>query len=229
MITAGVVMLTWARPAPSAEIEIGLADGKSIRALSGGDYAFLSGLWVTTWGSEDRLVLEFDISAIPSNSKSITFSTALNNFDGLGKSEIDILDFHSYAGDGEITLDEFFAGHLFTSIDYSDNIPPYMIFVDVTEQVTDLLQQGEQYLGLRLSTESSATWAFGETMGIGWPVPTLTVELPTYGATDHAAFVECMSGPGVGTTPECATQFDFDNDADVDLRDYISIQLCFDE
>ena len=102
-----------------------------------------------------------------------------------------------------------------------------MIFVDVTDQVMELVDSEEQYLGLRVSTESSATWLFGETMGIGWPVPTLTVELPAYGDEDHAAFVECMSGPAFTATPECAEAFDTDADEDVDLRDFATMQLCF--
>ena len=174
------------------------------------------------------MVLEFDISDIPSNATSITFSTALNNFDGLGKSEIDILDFHSYAGDGEITLDEFFAGDLFASIEYSEDVPPYMIFVDVTNEVIDLVRSGEDHLGLRVSTESSATWLFGESMGIGWPVPTLTVEFDGFGLIDWVSFTACLAGPENATSEICATSFDFDNDGDVDLLDYAVFQQRFD-
>ena len=51
---------------------------------------------------------------------------------------------------------------------------------------------------------------------------------------DHVAFVDCMSAPGGNPDPEepntiqqCLCAFDVNHDLDVDLADFIALQLTF--
>lgn len=228
MITACVVMLASARPAPSAEIEIPFTMGKTIRNGSG----FVSGcaLKVTTVGSDDRMVLEYDLTGLPASPTSIMWATPIKNVP-LGDSEIDILDFFSYAGDGEVTLDEFDAGEWFVSVEYSENppIPPTpFLFVDVSDEVNALVAEGEAFLGIRVSTVTDSVWVFGSSGAVSWPDPFLVVEFEGYGLLDLIVFNACLGGPDNPVSDSCQASFDFDNDSDVDLHDYAVFQQRFD-
>lgn len=225
VITSCMVMLASARPAPSAEIEVELTDSCTIRQLGDGTLGFLigCGFKVGTVGADDRLVMEYDLSGLPGQIVSVTWISWLNNFN-LGDADVDILDFYAFAGDGVVSLDEFYAGEWFTSLEHSENLPPFYIEIDVTQQVHDLISSGETYLGLRVSTETSSVWLFGSSAASDLPDPFLVIEWSTFNLGDYADFAECMTGPGQMAGPACSEVFDFDGDGDVDLRDFRVLQ-----
>ena len=214
--------------APSAEIEIPFTMGKTIRNGSG----FVTGcaLTVGTVGADDRMVLEYDLTNLPTSPTSIIWATHIVN-SPLGEAEIDILDFYSYAGDGKVTLDEFDAGEWFVSVEYSENppIPPTpFLFVDVSNDVNSLIDEGKAFLGIRVSTVTDSVWILGSSAATNWPDPFLVVEFDGYGLMDLVSFNACLGGPGAPASESCEATFDFDNDGDVDLRDYAVFQQRFD-
>ena len=226
VITAGVVMLASARPAPSAEIELPFTDGKTIR--NGEGFVVGGALFVSYFGSIDRMVMEYDLSGLPRQIVSGKWKSWLNNFN-LGDAEVDILDFYAFAGDGVVSIDEFEAGTWFESLEYSEDVPPFYIQVDVTQQVQDLISAGETYLGVRVSTETSSVWIFGSSAASDLPDPFLVIEWSPFSLGDYADFAECMTGPGEAADAVCSEVFDFDGDGDVDLRDFRVLQNCLAE
>jgi hypothetical protein len=122
--------------------------------------SFLSIMAIT----EDRTVLEFDISELGGIEQAILV-LPLRNLDSGGP--IGIIDVFTYSGDGTITADEFFAGTLFTSF---ANNGDGTASVDVTEAV----QASESnFLGFRLSTTTSDRYDLGSLAGL--PEPTLRI------------------------------------------------------
>ena len=61
----------------------------------------------------------------------------------------------------------------------------------------------------------------------GLEVPFFVEVLPDeIDLSDFAAFIGCLTGPGVGAPPGCESS-DFDNDGDVDFADFGRLQLAF--
>jgi hypothetical protein len=98
------------------------------------------------------------------------------------------MDVYTYSGDGAVTADDFDAGTLFTSftavneapidIDFIGDGTLYSVIrgyanIDITSLVLSALEAGDQYIGVRLSTETSDRYNLGE--GSLLPVPFLTV------------------------------------------------------
>jgi hypothetical protein len=114
--------------------------------------------------TEDRTVLEFDISELGGIEQAILV-LPLRNLNSGGP--IGIIDVFTHSGDGTITADEFFAGTLFTSF---ANNGDGTASVDVTEAV----QASESnFLGFRLSTTTSDRYDLGSLAGL--PEPTLRI------------------------------------------------------
>jgi hypothetical protein len=114
--------------------------------------------------TEDRTVLEFDISELGAIEQAI-LDLPLSNIDPCGPPGI--IDVFTYSGDGMITADEFFAGTLFTS--FSNN-GSGTVSVDVTEAVR---ASESNFLGFRLSTTTSDRYDLGSIAGL--PEPTLRI------------------------------------------------------
>jgi hypothetical protein len=131
----------------------------------------------------DRTLLEFDISGINIDSV-ITLDIWYDNLD---KDLPDgIIDVFTYTGDGVVTGDDFYAGTLYNSFTAIENnvynidlgyefyeYPCGYASIDITPIVLAAINSGDEYLGIRLSTETSDRFNLGK--GSLLPNPFLTV------------------------------------------------------
>ena len=104
-----------------------------------------------------------------------------------------IIDIFTYAGNGIVAADDFYAGALFTSFIAGNNQEIYWeneygdsgvaIFgyysIDITSAVLDALAAEEQYLGIRLSTETPDRYGIGSMSSLPDPVLAIIPEPAT--------------------------------------------------
>jgi hypothetical protein len=103
--------------------------------------------WVTTVqtmnvpSQEDRGIIEFDISALPTNLSPLTLNLHVFAKNGPFPFTIDV---YTYAGDGSLSLGDFNAGSFFKSFEYSG---ASSVTIDVTSCIEDLQSSGSVFAG----------------------------------------------------------------------------------
>jgi hypothetical protein len=123
--------------------------------------------------TEDRAILEFDVSGLSETVPLITLDIWFDNIDP--EPPVGIIDVFTFIGDGVVTADDFYAGGPtpFTSF-IAENGPEYgYASIDVTSAVRDVLTANEQFVGFRLSTETEDRFNMGNMSML--PDPILTV------------------------------------------------------
>ena len=172
---------------------------------------------------ENRAVIDFDFSAMsaicdPERILVATLEVVVGNGDPNDR-VMGVLDFYSYEGDGEVTVDDWDQGEWFAELMEEDWSIPHSI--DVTDMIKEVVGAGWARLGIRISSDESDVYRIGKVMGISVPNPFFVVEvLGSPAGGGPAAFVACFGGPGSPTTGDCQQSFDYDCDSDVDLVDF---------
>jgi hypothetical protein len=123
---------------------------------------------------DDRTVVEFDLRGLPSPIRSTTLDLDLGNLDPGGPAGV--VDVYTFFGDGVVTVDEFFAGTLFTNFSRNES---GLERVDVTPAVRAAFDAGERFLGFRLSTTTDDRFDTGPAGGTAYPVLTAIPEPAT--------------------------------------------------
>ena len=153
-------------------VQIDPADARGIR-LYGAELALLGFLKIHDgFTIEDRTVIEFDVSQLASEIPLATLDLGIQNQDPGGPAGI--IDVFTYVGDGEIVPEEFYAGTWFTSFVFNDE--QGLISVDVTPAVQGHINNGDPFIGFRLSTETADRYALGSLVHLPEPVLTIIPE-----------------------------------------------------
>jgi len=182
-------------------------------------------LTVKKTSRDSRSVLEYDLSMIPNEFERITFETIIRNRD-VGD-PIETVEFHHFVGNGQMDDEDGVAGeHFWTLVDAFPEVA-VRLQLDVTDLVRQYKQQGNRYLGLRLSSpDDFARFDLGESLGSTFPCPYLRVLSSScpVSADDYASFGACVWGPDYLWAWSCLILWDFDYDEDVDLADFAVFQ-----
>jgi hypothetical protein len=161
----------------SYAIEINATDARGIRRdLPGGD-PFLLDFLAVKRDTEDRTVLEFDVTGLAPTPPTTFLILPILDIDP--GDPIGTLDVFTFVGNGVITPSDFFAGNFFTTIDINENPPTDRTtsLIDVTVAVENTLAVGGKFLGFRLSTTSSDRFDLGS-VGVFLPDPVLRTAVP---------------------------------------------------
>jgi|GEM_PF-4029100 len=182
-------------------------------------------LTVKKTSRDSRSIIEYDLSMVPDEFDRITFETNIRNND-VGD-PIETVEFYHFVGNGQMDDEDGVAGEYFwTLVDAFPDVGLHLR-LDVTDLVRQYKQQGNQYLGLRLSSpDDFARFALGKSLGSTAPCPYLRVLSPfsPVSADDYAYFEWCMWGPDFVYAQSCLLVWDFDYDEDVDLADFAVFQ-----
>jgi len=180
LIVPLVVLLLTTSVIRATVITINPTDARGIRDFHNGDGPFLLNSLLIKKGTEDRSVLEFDVSGLSESIPLVTLDLSFGNLD-YPEPPDGIIDVFTYIGDGIITADEFYVGGStpFTSF-VGENGPEYgFVSIDVTSVIQDILAADEQFIGFRLSTETSDRFDIGQAIGVPDPVLTAVPEPAT--------------------------------------------------
>ncbi len=172
-----VVLTLAASTASATVITVNPTDAKGIR--DDGDGPFLLNFLAVKKGTEDRSVLEFDVSGLSQTIPLVTLDIWFINIDP--DPPVGVIDIFTYVGDGTVTADEFYAGGStpFTSV-VAENGPEYgYVSIDVTSAVVAILTAAEQYIGFRLSTETYDRYSIGKPSNLPDPILTAVPEPAT--------------------------------------------------
>jgi hypothetical protein len=129
-------------------------DARGIRDLGSGP--FLLDFLAIKAGTEDRVVLEYDIDKLGRRVDRIVLKVPVYNLDKDG--EAGIIDVFTFVGDGEVTAGEFYAGEPLGQVAAGEN---RFVRVDVTPAVNAALTEGRRFIGFRLSTETADRYFLG--------------------------------------------------------------------
>jgi hypothetical protein len=137
-------------------------DGKGIRNL--GEGPFLLDFLAIKAGTEDRVVLEYDIERLGRHVDYMTLKIPVYNLDK--HSGPGIIDVFAFKGDGEIKPSDFYAGKRIgrTKAPGSNSVR-----VDVTKAVQAALDADQQFIGFRLSTKTADRYFLGDIAGLQNP------------------------------------------------------------
>ena len=174
------VLALAASTASATIITINTTDAKGIRDFHNDSGPFLLGDGLTiNKETEDRSVLEFDVSGLSQTIPLVTLDIWFINIDP--DPPVGVIDIFTYVGDGTVTADEFYAGGStpFTSV-VAENGPEYgYVSIDVTSAVVAILTAAEQYIGFRLSTETYDRYSIGKPSNLPDPILTAVPEPAT--------------------------------------------------
>lgn len=81
------------------------------------------------------------------------------------------LDVYTYEGDGIIEASEFYARTFYSSV---NNNADTFEQIDITQAVNDALNNGQDFIGIRLSTTDADRFWIGGSI-VGDPEPVLTI------------------------------------------------------
>lgn len=146
-------------------------DAKGIRDFHNGEGPFLLSSLMIDKGTENRSVLEFDVSGLSGKQQPVTLNLWLDNIDE-GSPE-GIIDVFTFVGDGVVTADDFYAGGLTPFISFIGEDYFCRVTIDVTSVIQDILTADEEFIGFRLSTETTDRFNMGRVCRL--PDPVLTV------------------------------------------------------
>jgi hypothetical protein len=168
------VMVLAASAGNAATIAVSPASGRSIR-LDLGQYLLLD--FLSVMNPSDRAILEYDVSDLSPSVPLVTLDISFGNLDYPSAPE-GIVDIFAFIGDGTVTGDDFYAGGPTPLISFvGENGPEYgYISIDVTSAVKGVLAGGGQYIGFRLSTETTDRFFLGEAIDVPNPVLTAVPE-----------------------------------------------------
>ena len=154
-----------------ADTTIATAAESGIRDFHNGDGPFLLGFLAVKL-TEDRTLLEFDVSGLSGIVPTTTLNLPLEDIDQGGA--VGTIDVSTFFGNGTITASDFNSGIFFGSV--SQNVTRDTQHLDVTAAVQAAVTAGQQFLGIRLSTTTDDRFDLGEFAADGpLPDPTLTV------------------------------------------------------
>ncbi len=111
---------------------------------------FLNNYWTR------RAIIEFDITALPAGSRIVDAKLALRTMSISYGSGFDV-ELHGYLGDGEITLDDAYAGsNVDASFRVDGALPWLTVDVDVTELLQNLAEQQATIAGINMRASSES-------------------------------------------------------------------------
>jgi hypothetical protein len=167
LVYVGILLIS---PALAIEISINPTDARGIRNFGYGP--FLLDFLSIDYFTEDRTVIEFDLSSIgQSTPLSATLDLGIVNWDPSPPDGI--IDVFTFKGDGVVTDNEYYAGepNPFTHLVVGD--VRELVRCDVTLAVQTSVTAGNQFLGFRLSTTTMDRYFLGDI--VFRPEPVLTV------------------------------------------------------
>lgn len=161
-MSAALALLSACAISPRPGSAIPVVDAKGVRSL--GEGPFLLDFLAIKAGTEDRVVLEFDIGGRGRQLPKVILRIRLHNLDEDG--EPGVIDVFAFAGDGVVEAKEFYAGERIARVPVRENGKAR---ADVTSVINAALAGGEQFLGLRLSTETDDRYFLGRVVGLEDP------------------------------------------------------------
>lgn len=165
-----VVVLAGSAAKATMVVTIYPEEARGIRNFHNGEGPLLLNfLSVNKW-TEDRSVLEYDVSSLKGKQQPVTLNLWLDNIDE-GSPE-GIIDVFSFEGDGVVTTDDFYAGGMTPFISFVGEDYFYRVTIDVTSVIQDILTADEKFIGFRLSTETTDRFGLGRTVMLPGPVLT---------------------------------------------------------
>jgi hypothetical protein len=162
ILAIAVACLSACAIGPRTSNAIPLTDASGIRDL--GDGPFLLEFLAIKAGTEDRVVLEFDISERGRHFNKVILKFKVENLDEEG--ERGLIDVYAFSGDGVIEANDFYAGERVTRVSPTKR---GKVRADVTGAVNAALAAGEQLIGFRLSTEDGDRYFLGQIAGLQEP------------------------------------------------------------
>ena len=131
-------------------VEIAPSDERGIRRFDGVPPILLDFVAIKA-GTEDRTVLEFDVSGLAATPRQTLLILPIRDIDEGGP--VGTIDVFTFVGDGVVAPSDFFAGDFYQQV--IDNEFMAYLEIDVTAAVQNTLAVGGRFLGFRLSTTSS--------------------------------------------------------------------------
>jgi hypothetical protein len=175
LVCVGMLLIS---SAPAIGISINPTDASGIRIIGSMGPLMLSFLDVKKNSQlDDRVVIEFDVSRLSGTFPVVTLDVGIENIDpGLPDGIINIFTF---TGDGVVTANDFYAGgpSPFTSVKVGD--VRGLVSFDVTSAVQTAVTAGDQFIGFKLSTNTTDRYSFGSSIGLSGPMLTVTPEPAT--------------------------------------------------
>lgn len=163
LLSVALCFLSACATAPEQGDAFPAVEARGIRDLGYGPF-FVDFLAIKA-GTEDRVVLEFDIHKRPRRFERMVLKVPYANFDERG--DAGVIEVYAFQGDGLVKPHDFYAGELVgRKIADEDGA----VRIDVTEAVKASMDAGEQFIGLRLSTATSDRYLLGSIVGLRDPV-----------------------------------------------------------
>jgi hypothetical protein len=130
------------------------ADVKGIRDI--GDGPFLLDFLAIKAGTEDRVVLEFDLRKRGHQFKRMLLKIPVDNIDEGG--DAGVIDVYTFVGDGVVGVTDFDAGTRIARVTAGKD---RNLRVNVTSAVKAAMEAGDRFIGFRLSTKGADRYFLG--------------------------------------------------------------------
>ncbi len=162
--------------APTVEVDVEADDIRGLRSFSGTEAgALLLTFQAAKAGTEDRLVAHYPIDSIAGGYDSATLRVPVAIWDS-GPST-GTMGFYAFNGDGVVSTDEWDDGVLVEQLTGIDGVGSVTLEVDVTDELTDGVTLGKQYLSFVMRAGPATDRYFmGSTVGL--PDSTLVLTYP---------------------------------------------------